>query len=215
MNRRLRKRCPGYVACYECKSLTPRRTRSFLELASNALGDERHISPAVAILRRHLAQLVAGGEHARGPASPAQVGVGILVEDVELLADGLQAAGVAGSAAGLGQDGLALVGAQPLAEVGEVADVVRRAGRVCAGVVGVEVAVHVEDQVRRAAVEVGHFHEGRAGAVGDEGAGGRVVVAGQEDLVACRAGLADRGHGGLNSGGPSVDVDIVLDGLSV
>jgi hypothetical protein len=78
-----------------------------------------------------------------------------------------------------------------------------------AGAVGVEVLVHVEDQVGGAAVEVLHLGEGGAGAVGD--VSGRVgpLVAGEEDLVGSGAGLADGGHAGLDGGGPGVDSDIV------
>jgi hypothetical protein len=81
--------------------------------------------------------------------------------------------------------------------------------------VGVEVLVDVEDEVGGAALEVGDFGEGGAGAVGDEGAGVGPFVAGEEDFVAGGAGLADGGHGGLDGGGPLVDVDVVLEKKSV
>jgi hypothetical protein len=78
-----------------------------------------------------------------------------------------------------------------------------------AGSVGVEVLVHVEDQVGGAAVEVLDFGESGAGAVGDVRRSVGPLVAGEEDLVGGGAGLADGGHGGLDGGGPGVDGDIV------
>jgi hypothetical protein len=128
-----------------------------LELASNALSNKRNISPAVAVLGRHLSQLVGAAEHAGAPASPSKVNVRVVVEHIELLADGFQAARIGRSATGLGQDGLAIVLAQPVAESGERIGVVGGAGGVGAAVVGVEVLVHVEDEVCCAAVEVGDF----------------------------------------------------------
>ena len=128
-----------------------------LELASNALGNKRHVSPAVAVLSRHLSQLVAAAEHAGAPASPSKVDVRVVVEHVQLLADGFQAARVGRSATSLGQDCLALVLTQPVAKVCESIGIVSGAGGVGATVVGVEVLVHVEDEVCRAAVEVRDF----------------------------------------------------------
>lgn len=139
-----------------------------LELASNALSNKRDISPAVAVLSRHLSELVGAAEHARAPASPSKVNVRVLVKNVQLLAHGFQAARVGRSATSLGQDGLTLVLAQPVAESGERIGVVGGAGGVGAAVVGVEVLVHVEDEVCCAAVEVGDFDQSAAGAVGDE-----------------------------------------------
>ena len=43
--------------------------------------------------------------------------------------------------------------------------------------------MHVEDEVCRASVGVGDFEEGGAGAVVEEGAGGGVVCAWEEDFV--------------------------------
>lgn len=182
-----------------------------VELASNALGDNLPVSPAAAALDRSLGKLVASIELASRPAGPAKVDVRVLVKSVELLAQSGQAAGVVG-ATGLGEDGLALVGAEPGTEGVEGFDVVGGAGGVGAGAVGVEVLVDVEDQVGGAAVEVGDFAEGGGGAVVDEGAGVGPLVAGEEELVAGGAGLADGGHGGLDGLGPGVDSDIVLDG---
>jgi len=181
-----------------------------LELASNALSNKRNISPAVAVLSRYLSQLVAAAEHARAPASPAKVNVRVVVKHVQLLADGLQAARVGSSATGLGQDSLAVVLTQPVAEAGERIGVVGGAGGVGAAVVGVEVFVHVEDQVCCAAVEVGDFDQSSAGAVRDEGTCRGKVGTGKENLVASGAGLTDGGDSGLDGGGPCVDVEVVL-----
>jgi len=71
--------------------------------------------------------------------------------------------------------------------------------------------VHVEDQVRRAAVEIGHFDESAAGAVGDESACGGEVCAWKQDFVAGCACFADGCYGFLDGCGPGVDVEVVLD----
>jgi hypothetical protein len=185
-----------------------------VELASNTLSNNLHISPAAAALGRNLRKLVASSEHASRPASPSKVDVRVLVHGIKLLAKRSQAAGLAGTA-GLSEDSLALVGLEPGAEGVESIDVVGGAGGVRAGAVGVEVLVNVEDEVGGAAVEVGDFVKSGARAVGDEGGSVGPLVTGEEDLVASGAGLADGGHGGLDGGGPLVDVDIVLRGESV
>ena len=146
---------PNYTAISSNAEVKSSRTHLPLELTSNALSNKRDVSPAVAVLGRHLSQLVAAAEHASAPASPSEVDVRVVVQHVQLLADGFQAAGVGRSAAGLGQDGLTLVLTQPVAKVGEGVGVVGGAGGVGAAVVGVEVLVHVEDEVCCAAVEVG------------------------------------------------------------
>jgi hypothetical protein len=179
---------------------------SLVELASNALGDDLPVSPAAAALDGSLSELVAGIELASRPAGPAEVDVRVLVEGIELLAQGGQAAGVVGTT-GLGEDGLALVGAEPGAEGVESFDVIGGAGGVGAGAVGVEVLVDVEDQVVGAAVEVGDLGKSGGGAVVDEGAGVGPLVAGEEELVG--------GGAGLDGLGPGVDGDIVLEGESV
>jgi hypothetical protein len=185
---------------------------SLVELASNALGDDLPVSPGAAALDGSLSELVAGVELASRPAGPAKVDVRVLVKGIELLAERSQAAGVV-RATSLGEDGLALVGAEPGAEGVEGFDVVGGAGGVGAGAVGVKVLVDVEDQVVGAAVEVGDLGEG--GAVVDEGAGVGPLVAGEEELVGGGAGLADGGDGSLDRLGPGVDGDIVLEGESV
>lgn len=181
-----------------------------LKLASNALGHKRNISPRIAILRRHLRQLIASTEHARAPARPTKVDVRVIVQHIQLLTHGLQTARIVRPTARLGQNRLALVLTQPVAERREGVDVVGRAGRVRAGIVRVEVLVHVEDQVRRAAVEVRHFDQRAAGAVGDERPGRGEVCAWEEDFVAGRAGLSDCCYGCLDGGRPVVDVEVVL-----
>lgn len=197
---------------YKSKSET-KSTRLPLELASNALGNKRHISPAIAVARRRLGQLVARIKPPRAPPSPPQIHVRVIVQHIQLLAHSFQAAGIVRPAARLGQNGLALVLAQPVAQRPEGLGVVGRARRVRARVVRVEVLVHVEDQVCRAAVQVGHFDQGAARAVGDEGSRGREVCSWEQDLVACCAGFADRGYGFLHCGCPGVDVQVVLEGL--
>jgi hypothetical protein len=185
-----------------------------VELASNALGDNVLVGPLAAAEGRGLGKLVAGVEHTSRPAGPAKVDVGVLVHGIELLAEGLQAASIAG-ATGLGEDGLALVLLEPRAESLEDSDVVGGAGGVGAGSVGVKVLVHVEDEVGGAAVKVGDLGELIAGAVGDEGAGVGPLVAGKENLVLGGTSLADGGHGGLNGGSPALDVNIMLGEMSV
>jgi len=73
--------------------------------------------------------------------------------------------------------------------------------------------VYVEDQVRRAAVEVGHLDQGAAGAVGDEGSGRGEVCAWEQDLVAGCAGFADGSYGFLDGRRPGIDVEVVLEDL--
>jgi hypothetical protein len=131
----------------------------FLELASNALGNKRDISPAVTVLGRNLRQLVGARKHACAPASPSEEDIGVVVQYIKLLAHGRQTARVAGSAASLSQDCLALVRAQPVTECGESVDVVSSAGSVRTAVVRVEVLVYVEDKVCSAAVEVGYLNQ--------------------------------------------------------
>ena len=80
----------------------------------------------------------------------------------------------------------------------------------CSAVVDVEVFVHIEDEVCGAAVGVLDFLEGCAGAVGDEGAGGGVVCAWQEDFLVCGACGADGCYDCLHGGGPRRDVYVVL-----
>jgi hypothetical protein len=102
-----------------------------VELASNALGDNVLVGPLAAAEGGGLGKLVAGVEHTSRPASPAEVDVGVLVHGVELLAESLQAAGLAG-ATSLGEDGLALVLLEPRAvKVGDL-------GELIAGAVGDE-----------------------------------------------------------------------------
>ena len=180
-----------------------------VELASNALGDNVLVGPLAAAEGRGLSELVAGVEHTSGPASPAEVDVGVLVHGIELLAESLQAAGLAG-AAGLGEDSLALVLLEPCTESLEDVDVVGGASGVGARSVGVEVLVHIEDEVGGAAVKVGDLRELITGAVGDESAGVGPLVARKENLVLGGTSLADGGHCGLNGGTPALDVHVVL-----
>ena len=188
--------------------------RLLVELSSNALGDDVHVGPFVAVLGGDLRKLVAAVEHTSRPAGPAKVGVRVLVQDVKLFAKSLQTALLAG-AASLSEDSLALVLLQPRAESLECVDVVGGASGVGAGSVGVQVLVHVEDQVGGAAVKVRHLGESIAGTVGDECTGVGPLVARKENLVLGRAGLADGGDGGLNGLRPAVNVHVVLDEMSV
>lgn len=180
-----------------------------VELASNALGDNVLVGPLAAAEGRGLSELVAGVEHTSGPASPAEVDVGVLVHGIELLAESLQAAGLAG-AAGLGEDSLALVLLEPCTESLKDVDVVGGASGVGARSVGVEVLVHVEDEVGGAAVKVGDLGELITRAVGDESAGVGPLVTGKENLVLGGTSLTDGGHCGLDSGSPALDVHVVL-----
>ena len=75
--------------------------------------------------------------------------------------------------------------------------------------------MYIEDEVGGAAVKVCDLRESIAGAVGDERAGVSPLVARKENLVLGRTGLADGGHGGLNSGCPALDINVVLDRMLV
>jgi hypothetical protein len=76
---------------------------------------------------------------------------------------------------------------------------------VLAGIVGIEILVHVEYQVSCAAVEVGDVLEGCEGAVGYEACGGCPVVSREEDHLLGCTGLANSSHTGLNRGCPEGD----------
>jgi hypothetical protein len=106
-----------------------------MEFASNALLNKRHIRPSAPTLRRRLAQHIAGVKPTRSPTRPAQKDIRVRVQDIELGAHVRQARAVAGSAAGLGEHGLALVGAEVVAEGLEGGGVVGGAGGVGAAVV--------------------------------------------------------------------------------
>ena len=185
-----------------------------VELASNALGDNVLVGPLATAEGGGLSELVAAVEHTSRPASPAEVDVRVLVHGVELLAKSLQAAGIAG-ATSLGEHGLTLVLLEPRAKSLEHVDVVGGASGVGAGSIGVQVLVDVEDEVGGAAVKVGDLGELIAGAVGDESTGVSPLVTGEENLVLSGTGLADGGDGGLNSGSPALDINVVLGGMSV
>lgn len=153
-------------------SKAPSHTHSLLpELASNTLRYKRHISPRISILRRNLRQLIARAEHPRAPTRPPKIDVRVIIQHIQLLAHSFQATRIVRPASRLSQNRLPLILPQPVSQIREGIDVVCCAVRVRAGVVRVEVFVHVEDQVRRAAVEVRHFHQSAARAVGDEGPG--------------------------------------------
>ena len=70
--------------------------------------------------------------------------------------------------------------------------------------------MHIEDQVCRAAVEVGDFNQGAARSVRDEGTRRGEVSAGKENLVASGTGLTDCGDGCLDGGVPCIDVEVML-----
>lgn len=127
------------------------------------------------------------------------------------MADGCETARIGWSATSLGQDRLALVLAEPIAEVGEGVCVVGGAGGVGSGVVGIEILVDVKNEVGSASVKVCNLDQGGAGTVRDKGACRSEVCAGKEDLVASCASLADGSNGSLNSGSPGVDVKVMLE----
>ena len=123
-----------------------------MKLAGKALRHEGHVGAGVGACWAQ-AEGVVGAKGARGPAGPAEVDVGVVVEEVEGLADVGEAGRGGGTAAELGDEGLALVRLQEGDERLEArGDLVRGAGRVRAGAVRVEVVVHVEDEFARRAV---------------------------------------------------------------
>ena len=140
-----------------------------VEYTSNALADNRLILVGSSTAGRDLGKNVVGSEHTSRPASPAKVNVRVGHQVVEDVADGSQAGLVVG-AAGLGEDGLTAVGAEPRGELGEAGDVGGggNASRVGAAVVRVRVLVDVENEVGLAAVEVGDLVEGSSRAIVDK-----------------------------------------------
>ena len=146
-----------------------------LELAGNALLNKRLVGVGGAAESWSLGQHVAGVKLeaiqsafvndfvwfrdcstyvTRSPASPAKEDVAVEVHFVELLAEGSQASAVGRPTTGLGEDGLALVGPQPVTEGLENGDVVLSARGVGAAVVRVEVLVDIEDEVGERAVKI-------------------------------------------------------------
>jgi hypothetical protein len=75
--------------------------------------------------------------------------------------------------------------------------------------------LHIEDQVRGGAVGVGHFAKSGGGAIVDELGSAGVVITWEQDLLSGGAGLTNGGHGSLDGGGPLVDVDVMLNPISI
>jgi len=162
-----------------------------VELSGDALRHKRYIGVSAPAQRRRLRQHVAGVERTSRPSDPAEEDVAVSVQRIQLLAHIGQAARVGRPTTSLGEERLALVGAQVRGQGVEGGDVVRRARGVRAGAVRVEVLVHVEDEVRGAAVQVGNGAQRGGGTVADELGGRGVVVAREEDLVRSGTGVAD------------------------
>jgi hypothetical protein len=144
---------------YSSYSLSKERRTHLLgvEDTSNTLANNSLILVGTSTASRNLGKNVIGSEHTSRPAGPAEVDVRVGHEVVEDVADGGEAGLVVG-ATGLGEDGLAAVGAEPAGELGEAGDVVRGgdAGGVGAWVVcwwGVWLAGFLGDDVVQTTVE--------------------------------------------------------------
>ena len=135
---------------------------------------------------------------------------GNLLQELEFLAQVLLAAGGVATTS-LRQERLAVVLPQPRSErlEGSV-DAVLDALGVGAGVVAVKVRVHVHDKVVLGAVGVRDFVKCRCGARRDKGLCAGVALAGKQNEVVLGACVTDRGHSGLDSGGPASNVGDVL-----
>lgn len=73
----------------------------------------------------------------------------------------------------------------------------------------------IKDDVRRRAVEVVHWQEHSTRAILEEVGGGSVICTRDQDQVLRSTGLANSRNGGLDGAGPGVDVEIVLDHVSL
>ena len=92
--------------------------------------------------------MVRAVERAGAPAEISEVDVAVLVEELERLADVLDARFVVAAAADFRQEGHTAILLQPIGERFESGvDGVAHAGGMCAGVVGIEVLVDVKDEV--------------------------------------------------------------------
>jgi hypothetical protein len=147
-------------------------------------------------------------ELASGPAGVSEVHVAVLVDRSKSGADVLLARSSV-TTTDLGNDGLATVGAEPRSKRSErVRDVVSGALCVCATVVGVEVAVYVEDELAGGAVRVLDCEKCRA-AVLDESAGRSVVGTGEEEVLRSGTGLANSGDRSLDGCSPGRHCEVV------
>jgi hypothetical protein len=140
-----------------------------VEDTSNTLANNSLILVGSSATSGNFGKNVIGSEHTSRPTGPAKVDVRVGHEVVEDVADGGQARLVVGTT-GLGEDGLATVGAEPASELGETGNVVRGGdtGRVGARVVGIGVLVNIEDKVGLASVKVGDLVQGSGRTVIDE-----------------------------------------------
>jgi hypothetical protein len=111
----------------------------------------------------------------------------------------------------LSQHRLAIILLEPLGQgLERSVDVVLDAVGVRARVIGVQVLVHVHDEVGRCAVGVLDVVE-RGGTAGrDERLGAREALAGHQDDVGFSGSAADCGDDGLDCVGPLADVGDVL-----
>jgi hypothetical protein len=166
--------------------------------AAEALGHQGLIGRAVGCQREHV-RLV---ELASGPSSVAKVDIAVLVDGSESGADVLLARSSVATT-DLRNDSLAAVGAEPGSKRSErVGDVVSDALGVCAAVVGVKVAVDVEDELAGGAIRVLDCQKCRA-AVLDKGSGGSIVSTRKKEVLRGGTGLADSSDGSLNGSSPS------------
>jgi hypothetical protein len=140
-----------------------------VEDTSNTLANNSLILVGTSTASGNLGKNVIGSKHTSRPAGPAKVDVRVGHEVVEDVADGGQARLVVGTT-GLGEDGLATVGAEPAGKLGEAGNVVRGGdtGRVGSRVVRVRVLVNVEDEVGLAAVKVGDLVQSSGRTIIDE-----------------------------------------------
>ena len=114
----------------------------------------------------------------RRPAHPSQKAARILIHEIHRGANVRQTTRAVAAATGLAQQSLAFRILEPLEEGFESdTDAVGGASGGGAGVAGVEILVHVEDEIVGAAVEVGDVSENGGGAAGYEGRGTGVAVA--------------------------------------
>ena len=181
--------------------------RSFsahLELASNALRNDRLVSVTVRSLRKDVRSV----ERSSSPASPSKVDIRVLIEVSQRLADILLTASSV-STTSLRKESLTLVGAEVTGEGLESRrDLVADTSGAGAGPVRVHVLVDIVDELGDGAVRVLDGGEGRGGVCLETGSGS-VACTGQEDQLASGTSGTDGGDGGLDGDGPGGHGEVV------
>lgn len=141
-----------------------------LETLDHTACHKRRIGPGVSILRRCLCQFIIGIKPTGRPGGVAQENIGVVREEAQFLAQ-IGRAIVVVQPARFGEQGKAAFGSeiirksrQATSPVGR-ANVVRHTVTITSRVVGVQVLVNLEDQLRSPTCRIGDTQQSRAGAI--------------------------------------------------